>query len=422
MTDEDRGPIPRFWLPVALGVFAGAAVAEVQWRPMNGDASWYVYVAGRLLDGDRPYVDLIDTNPPLILWLDMAVVAAGRALGIEPLRAFQLAVFGAIGLSLALSWLASRGLPRTLREACLAAFGFMLLVGVGPAFGQREHLAVALILPYAFAVASEARGDRPPARLAILTGLLAGVGFSLKPFFVLIAAAVEMWLGSRRGRRVWARPQALAIAAVIIVYGALIMVITPQYFDAARRLAPLYPAHNPMGSTLVANSWRLVIVVAAMALAWASIRRRSPGFVEVFLLIDAWFTVSLYLTGKGWDYHWFPPLAFSWALAIGSAALLLEPAMRRRRRLATGRGRFARSHPNGATDPRDAIAPARPGHGADRPIQHTRGGCRVRALAVAPQVVPDGPRTGPDLGPALSDAAADRGVLPRGLVGARPIP
>jgi hypothetical protein len=210
----------------------------------------------------------------------------------------------------------------------------MLFVGVGPAFGQREHMAVALILPYAFAATAEARRDRPPRRLAILTGLLAGVGFALKPFFVFPAAAVELWLAARRGWRVWTRPQAVAMAGVFLVYGLLIALLTPQYFAVARRLAPLYPAHNPMGSTLVANSWRLVIVAAAVGLAWRVCRPRTVGFAEVFLLLDVWLTVSIYLTGKGWDYHWFPALAFSWSLAIAAAALLVEPLAMRHRRLA----------------------------------------------------------------------------------------
>jgi hypothetical protein len=333
MPDEAKDT-PRAWLLAALAVFAAGGLVEVASRPMNGDASWYVYVAGRLLDGDRPYVDLVDTNPPLILWLNMGVVVAARTIGAAPLRAFLVTVFGVIGVSLALAWRTSRGLPRTLRETCLAGFGFMLFIGVGPGFGQREHLAVALILPYAFAASAEARGERPPRGLAIVTGLLAGIGFSLKPFFVFPAAAVELWLAARRGWRVGMRPQALAMAGVFLVYGLLIALLTPQYFAVARRLAPLYPAHNPMGSTLVANSWRLAIVVSGAALAWRVCRRRAPGFVEVFLLLDAWLTVAIYLTGKGWDYHWFPALAFSWSLAISAAALLVEPLAARHQRLA----------------------------------------------------------------------------------------
>ncbi len=328
--DRDDGPISAAWLAVALGIFAVAGAVGVAWRPMNGDASWYVYIAGRYLDGDRLYVDLIDTNPPLILWLNMGVVALARTIGAAPLVAYHAFVFGLIGASLALAWRTSRGLPEVLRRASLAAFGFMLLVGVGPAFGQREHLTMALILPYAYAASAEARGERSPRRLAIVTGLLAGVGFSMKPFFLFAGLAVELFLAARRGVRVWLRPEALAMTAVIFVYGLLLLLLTPQYLDVARRFAPLYPAHNPMGSTLVASSWRLGIVAAAIGLAWVACRRRAPGWAEVVLLLDVWLTVAVYLTGKGWDYHWFPTLAISWSIGIGSAAMLLTRAAGRR--------------------------------------------------------------------------------------------
>lgn len=323
---NDAATIPPAWLMVALGVFALAGAAAVALRPMNGDASWYVYIAGRFLDGDRPYVDLIDTNPPLILWLNMGVVALARLLGAAPLAAYPIFVFGVVGLGLALAWRTSRGLPDSLRQTSLAAFGFFLLVGVGPAFGQREHLMLALILPYAYASAAEARGERCPRGLGIVTGGLAGVGFALKPFFLPAGIAVELFLMARRGARVWLRPQALAMLFVVVAYAVLLLVETPQYLDVARRFAPLYPAHNPMGSTLVARSWQLGIVAAAIGLAWSTCRRRVPGWSEVFLLLDVWLTAAVYLTGKGWDYHWFPPLAISWSIAIGAAALHLERA------------------------------------------------------------------------------------------------
>ena len=70
-------------------------------------------------------------------------------------------MFALIGTSLALALRTSRGLPDALRTASLACFGYMLFVGVGSAFGQREHLMMALILPYAYAASAEARGNRP---------------------------------------------------------------------------------------------------------------------------------------------------------------------------------------------------------------------------------------------------------------------
>ncbi len=338
MSGTESGRIPPIPLVVALALFAAAGALATSWRPMNGDASWYVYVAGRCLDGDRPYVDLIDTNPPLILWLNMGVVGLARSVGAAPLAMFQAAVFGLIGVSLALSWRTSRGLPDALRRASLATFGYMLFVGVGPALGQREHLMMALVLPYAYAASAEARGERTSRGLALLTGMMAGVGFALKPFFVPAGLAVELILAARRGPRVWIRPQALAMAGVMLVYGVLLLILTPQYLDVARRFAPLYPAHNPMGSTLVANSWRLLIVVGSIGLAWGVCRRCARGWAEVFLLLDAWLTVAVYLTGKGWDYHWFPPLAISWAIGLGALAMIISGWEGSRRRLVVALG------------------------------------------------------------------------------------
>jgi hypothetical protein len=120
---------------------------------------------------------------------------------------------------------------------------------------------------------------------------------------------------------------------VVLVYGTLLLILTPQYLEIARRFAPLYPAHNPMGSILVANSWRLLIVIAASGLAWGACIRTARGWAEVFVLLDAWLTSAVYLTGKGWDYHWFPPLAISWSIGLGAAALLAEGWGRSRRRL-----------------------------------------------------------------------------------------
>ena len=82
---------------------------------------------------------------------------------------------------------------------------------------------------------------------------MAGVGFALKPFFLPAGLAVELILAARRGPKVWFRPQALAMAVVVLVYPALLLILTPQYLDVARRFAPLYPA-QPDGLGLVANS------------------------------------------------------------------------------------------------------------------------------------------------------------------------
>ena len=63
----------RFALLAAVIVLLGT-VPQLLARPIP-DVSWLLYVAERILDGARPYVDVVEVNPPLIVWLNVAVAA-----------------------------------------------------------------------------------------------------------------------------------------------------------------------------------------------------------------------------------------------------------------------------------------------------------------------------------------------------------
>ena len=42
----------RLWIPLAIVLAAG--IAQKQFQPMNADAAWHLYTAGRILDA--PYL------------------------------------------------------------------------------------------------------------------------------------------------------------------------------------------------------------------------------------------------------------------------------------------------------------------------------------------------------------------------------
>jgi hypothetical protein len=52
-----------------LAVVAVVAVAVLlrQALPFNVDVSWWLIVSERMLDGQRLYVDILETNPPMAL-------------------------------------------------------------------------------------------------------------------------------------------------------------------------------------------------------------------------------------------------------------------------------------------------------------------------------------------------------------------
>ena len=56
--------------------------AAISVAPLNTDSGWLLVAARRLLDGDRLYVDIIEVNPPLIVWLLLPSAWVGRHLAI----------------------------------------------------------------------------------------------------------------------------------------------------------------------------------------------------------------------------------------------------------------------------------------------------------------------------------------------------
>ena len=156
---------------------------------LNHDVAWYCYVAGRVLDGAMPYVDVIDMNPPLAAYLCIPAAALARMLHGPDILVFNVYVCSLALVSLILSHAVLRRsaiFPRpALRRFLLAILIYVLVAAPGPAFGQREHFLVLALLPYLLAGASRAVGRPLGGPSLFVLGLLAGVGVSLKPYFLL---------------------------------------------------------------------------------------------------------------------------------------------------------------------------------------------------------------------------------------------
>ena len=70
------------WLAALALAVAGRHIALA-----NTDVSWLLTLDEKWLDGARPYVDIVETNPPMSLYLYMPVVLLGRWTSIAPDRA-----------------------------------------------------------------------------------------------------------------------------------------------------------------------------------------------------------------------------------------------------------------------------------------------------------------------------------------------
>ena len=104
-----RGPGLPAWLArgdIVAAIVAGLFAVQAAIRfasHLSGDVAWYLYAAGRLLDGATLYIDVIEVSSPLGLWLAMPVVALARAVAVNPIIVLKIVVLLATLLSLLLS-------------------------------------------------------------------------------------------------------------------------------------------------------------------------------------------------------------------------------------------------------------------------------------------------------------------------------
>src|SRR5215472_2018419 len=170
-------PAPSFVRPVVTALsllllltVLGVVLFTMLRSPLKDDIAWLLYVARRWLAGRELYVDVVEVNPPLIVWISAIPIQLASVLGIDAqytaIPLFVAAVLGCAWWTAAL--LKGTGALFEDRLPVFAAIGTVLLVVPAGDLGQREHLLVAAILPYLALFARSLDGERSDLRESLI--------------------------------------------------------------------------------------------------------------------------------------------------------------------------------------------------------------------------------------------------------------
>ena len=305
--------------------------------PLKDDIAWLLYVARRWMAGRELYVDVVEINPPLIVWISAIPIWLARVLGID--AQFTAIPFFVAAVLACAWWTASllRGSGKLFEDRLpvFAAIGTVLLVVPAGDLGQREHLLAAAILPYLALFARSLDGERaaaarrPDRRGARGSRLCAE------------AALCRGLRGARRSRGP-ARDEPVPRHAARGRDDDAGLRRTDRLFCPAylRRAVPLalalYGATDVPLRHLVADSLRLMFGQAVALLLWWHRRHRKPeGNLLLTLVVFAITSTAIcFMDGKDWFYHRLPAtIATVLALLCWAASALMH------RRAAT-RGAF----------------------------------------------------------------------------------
>lgn len=292
------------WI-ACLAVLAAAVGMVAAFRALpSPDVSWLLVVARRVLEGARYGSDVLEVNPPLIVWLYMLPALGATLTGIS---AYPLLVAGCIALAVACTGLSHRVLRPLVNGVWIAPLLFVsLLVLPGTEFGQREHIAAILCLPWVSVAAARASSRDPGRRVQVIAGLLGAIGFLLKPYFVFAWLFVEALLVARRGIRIFLRVETALLVGTAVMYAAAVLIFAPDYLALASLLGPWYSRYLSQGQL---DAVLLVTgVVIFLVHRWRHGRHPVLGFFE---LASAGFLLGAAVQLKWWPYHLLPGVVYA---------------------------------------------------------------------------------------------------------------
>lgn len=309
------------WLVALVLACAGRAVL-----PANNDVSWLVTVAEKVVDGARLYVDVFELNPPMSVWMYIPAVVAGRALQIAPERALDLLL---LALSAGVAVWTLRLAPQAIlpagarRDAAAPAIFAVLTIAPATSFGQREHVALILLLPWLALTLRRAHALPTPFAPAVLAGLCGGLMMTIKPHFALalFLASLAATLHARNWRAMVTIENVVAGLAVV-AYSAILYFAFPTYRTQSAPIVALYLAvRTPLREMLFGAFpvFALELFAAAGLIVWTRRRSATTPWIIAPAGAIAGLLLAAIVQGKGWPYHFFPALGLL-VLLLGALA------------------------------------------------------------------------------------------------------
>jgi hypothetical protein len=308
VTATARPLVSAISLVLLLAVLAIVLFVAVR-SPLKDDIAWLLYVARRWMAGRELYIDVVEVNPPLIVWISAIPIGLARWLGVDT-HFVAMPVF--LAAVLACAWwsallLRANGGIFSNPLPVFALIGSVFLIVPAADLGQREHLLAAAFLPYLVLFGRRLEAGRASVVPLVVAGVLAGLGCALKPRYAAVFAVLEC-LALTRGLRPW-RVMPIAAGVTLLGYAGLVAIVCPAYLRRAVPLAlALYGATDVPFLTLLVDSALLIGgQIVALALLW--LRRRNLAEYSLMLTLvvfAATSTAICFVDGKDWFYHRMP--------------------------------------------------------------------------------------------------------------------
>jgi hypothetical protein len=311
----------NYWLLAVLFVFIVGIIIQANMM-LNFDASWLIKAANKLLNGGHYYTDFIDANPPFSLYLYIPAVLLAKICHINFALAFKIYTFAIAAGSIYLCHILMRHIFDStgirIHYILLVVIAFVFILMPAYSFGEREHFTMMLTLPYLFLLDLRLLNKSINFYLILLIGLAAGIGFAIKPYFLLTLIACELYfMCKKRSLFACVRFETILIGAVILLYLISIFIFTPNYMHKILPLSYLY--------FVSARASRVAAFLQGTIIFWLIVlgvyfllhkRLRYKSLAEIFIFASIGYLITYFIQGTNWYYHLLPILTIATLLMV----------------------------------------------------------------------------------------------------------
>ncbi len=302
------------------------------WAP-NHDAATYLIEAKRLLEGGLFYRDILDTNPPLIVFLYLPVVWLANLTGISGWAVFTgLISIVTLAASYSIDYQIARVLPNVPWWLRWQVILLVIVVLPGYHSGQREHLSICLALPALskWLVDDILGSEYQPKSTVIIYWIIASLGFLIKPFFLMVPAVFFVWRACQY--RKWLALlslEAITVALVSLIYLAVVWFYFQDWIENMQVTWQAYFGFNQDMKVVIRHDFRGQIIIFALVstvLFFLPLTHAYKRLVIGFMFASGVWLLLAVLQSKGWTYHVLPAnLLIALSLSLALADLLFKP-------------------------------------------------------------------------------------------------
>ncbi len=279
----------------------------------QGDKDWLLMVARMWLGGKQLYVDVMEVNPPLIIWIYALAVKLSYLLAIPDDYALTVMI---LVLTLLTALVCRRlillhpmlgGTKDDVILYMLLVLAVLILWPNPSYFADREHIFIALVLPYLLRFSPLVFAARVSPVLRLTVAIMAGIGFCIKPHCLLLWAAVNAYHVVRsRSVRILFCPENVAVYAFGASYLAVAWLVYPAYFNTLLPVAMVtYGFYRPSIGFIMLYLPAILTFIVAFAEFRPGVSSPLRADVYYWMLL-ALAAQGYALVNNGWMYSFYP--------------------------------------------------------------------------------------------------------------------